>query len=115
MRCLPKGLILFCTVAAIACAAEPKPEQKVDQKELRDKVSKIALCRTTEAELLSQLGPAMRDGRLGEFRVRSWLLGKDPERILGVLLSAQGTVVDIAWDIPGVANWVPQSRCPPAQ
>jgi hypothetical protein len=56
----------------------------------------------------------MRDGRLGRYRVRSWLLGKDPERVLGVLLDAHGVVVDLDWDTPGDVAWIPRDTCGPS-
>jgi len=55
----------------------------------------------------------MRDGRIGRFRVMSWLVGKDPERVLAVLLDAHGVVIDIDWDTPGDVTWIPRDNCAP--
>jgi hypothetical protein len=79
---------------------------------LRQAVGRVELCRTTEGELRKSFGEPMRDGRLHEGRILSWLLGKDVvERIFAVYLNASGVVVDIAWDVPGLASWVPVDGC----
>jgi hypothetical protein len=53
----------------------------------------------------------MRDGRLGRLRVQSWKLGTGPERILAVVLDTRGTVVDLEWDTPVDATWLPHDQC----
>jgi hypothetical protein len=75
-------------------------------------VARIELCRTTAAELRQSFGEPMRDGRVRDGRVASWMLGRGhPERILAVLLDSHGVVVDIYWDVPGVGSWAPRDAC----
>jgi hypothetical protein len=78
---------------------------------LRTQVASIVLCKATERELVAMFGPSMRDGRIGTHRLRSWLLVKSPERILGVLIDSHGVAVDISWDLPGATTWVPHDHC----
>jgi|HubBroStandDraft_2_1064218.scaffolds.fasta_scaffold221474_3 hypothetical protein len=76
-------------------------------------VGRIELCKTTEADLRASFGPSMRDGRLGRYRVQSWVIGRDPERILAVVLDVRAVVVDLSWDTPGVLDWIPRDQCTP--
>jgi hypothetical protein len=96
----------------VGCTHSSSPAQpRMPLDDARNKVGTIELCKTTEQEVLASFGPAMRDGRQGTFRVRSWLIGKDPERILVVILDGHGRVVDLSWDTPGVVKWEPRDQC----
>ena len=72
----------------------------------------ITLCRTTEAELRRQLGEPTRDGLLRRDRVVSWIVEEDRVvKYLAVLLSSDGVVIDLYWDLPTEIPWVPANQC----
>jgi hypothetical protein len=83
-----------------------------DTAEARAIAAAVTLCRTTEAELRSRLGPPDRDGVLHGGRVVTWFVRRDsPERFLSVLLDSAGVVVDDYWDVPQEAPVVLENRC----
>jgi hypothetical protein len=101
-----------------ACAARTSPSispppLRTESRSIPERalVERIELCKTTETDLRASFGASMRDGRLGRHRVQSWVLGKDPELILAVLLDGRGVVVDLYWDAPGAVSWVPRDEC----
>lgn len=72
----------------------------------------VVPCETTFAALRERLGPPSRDGRRGSDRIVTWVTDWDPlVRYLGVMLDADGRVVDVYWDIPSEVAWVPVNRC----
>jgi hypothetical protein len=72
----------------------------------------VVPCDTTFAALRERLGEPSRDGRRGTDRIVTWVIDWDPlVRYLGVLLDADGRVVDVYWDIPSEVAWVPVDRC----
>lgn len=75
-------------------------------------VESVELCRTSLAELRERLGTPSRDGRLGTSTVVTWILDWDPlVRYLGVMANEEGTVVDVAWNLPTEVPWTPTDRC----
>ncbi len=78
----------------------------------RELIRRIELCRTREAELRQQFGEPRRDGRFQRSRILTWLPeGGKIERVFSVLLDRDGVVVDLFWDAPGVATWIPADLC----
>ncbi len=72
----------------------------------------VVPCETKFATLRERLGPPSRDGRRGTDRLVTWVIDWDPlVRYLGVLLDADGRVVDVYWDVPSEVAWVPVDRC----
>lgn len=97
--------------SATATAGAPL---RPDTAQARAIIGEITLCRTTEAELRSRLGPPQRDGLLHGERVVTWFVRQDsPERFLSVLLDSAGVVVDDYWDVPQEAPVTLESRCTP--
>jgi len=97
-----------------ACEA-PLPPRAPGLDDVRRNVDAIELCKTSERELLTAFGDSTRDARFGRLRMRSWLVSKDPERILAVALDNHSVAVDLLWDAPGGTTWIPHNHCvPPA-
>ena len=95
-----------------ACAhASAAPGAAPDATALRAHAADIRLCSTLEATLRAWFGEPSRNGRQSELRLLTWALGGHPERILVVALDSRGVAVDLAWDTPGVASWIPADRC----
>jgi hypothetical protein len=102
-----------------ACAAQVSQPRGVSQPppsdahtaSFRADAERIELCKTSEADLRATFGPPRRDGRVERFRVQSWLVGKDPEHFLEVLLDSRAVVVNLAWDTPGDLTWIPRDLC----
>lgn len=106
-----RALSLALTCCLIVACAGPSAPAAPTLEAARRAIGKIQLCRTEPAELEQRFGRPMRDGRLHHGRILSWVLGKDKaERILAVLI-LRGVVVDIYWDVPGAADWVPADQC----
>ncbi len=106
------SLIVVCGLTGCASnpvAGPPSPDRTPF-------VRSIELCRTTEPQLRTALGPPTRDGMLHDARVMSWILGQDDGviRYLAVLLDADGIVVDRIWNLPTEIPWTPVDRCHPA-
>src|SRR5262245_31031865 len=99
--------VAFVVVAACSGASPQRGELAPDALVAsRRQVQAITLCVTTEIALGKRFGPPMRDGRLHELRIQSWLLADgDVQRILAVALDVRGVVVDLLFDVPGVASW----------
>ena len=108
-------LALIGAVFVVGCAStrprvgEGRPPETLAG--VRDVVARVVLCETTTSELRAWFGSPMREGRFGTFGIESWLFAKDPERILAVLIDVRQRVVDLVWDAPGVAQWMPHDRC----
>lgn len=93
------------------CVSFPDTSEEAITSSLR-KDPVVVLCISTVANLEAQLGEPARDGRLGSSRVLTWILEWDPlVRYLGVLVDANGTVVDIYWNLPTEIPWTPVDRC----
>ncbi|HYW12381.1 MAG TPA: hypothetical protein VE871_10490 [Longimicrobium sp.] len=70
------------------------------------------LCRTTEAELRTQLGQPTRDGTFRRDRLLTWIISEEAVvSYLGVLVDSRGIVVDLVWDVPSEVPWSPQNQC----
>jgi hypothetical protein len=93
--------------SSVAGASDP------DLAKAREKVGKIELCKTTDAEVRAWFGEPVRDGRQGRLRIEDWGIAKDPERVLAIVLDDHGVVVDVSWDTPGASTWIPTNQCAP--
>jgi hypothetical protein len=103
------GLLIL---AMAACGARPTAVAPAVGPDVRAKVAQVVLCSTTEAELRGWFGAPIRDGRRGRLRIQDWLLGEHPERVLAVVLDDRGVIVDLDWDTPVGASWLPANLCP---
>jgi hypothetical protein len=93
------------------CASFPDTSEEAIVASLR-KDPIVVLCTSTIANLEAQLGQPTRDGQLGSSRVLTWIVEWEPlVRYLGVLVDANGTVVDIYWNLPSEIPWTPVNRC----
>lgn len=104
---------LTTSLAALAVAAcHAAPARAPRRADPRPVIDAIALCRTTGAALREALGPPTRDGRLGDARILSWIIGEDDViHYLAVRLDAADVVVDVYWDLPTEIPWQPTDRC----
>lgn len=96
----------------VGAACHPTSARAPRRADPRPAIDAIALCRTTGAALREALGPPTRDGRLGDARVVSWIIGEDDViHYLAVRLDAADVVVDVYWDLPTEIPWQPTDRC----
>jgi hypothetical protein len=95
----------------IACGAHAPAKPAADLAQTRAQVARIELCKTTGAEVRSMFGEPVRDGRQGRLRIQDWLVGEHPERVLAIVLDDHDVVVDLTFDTPGGATWIPVSQC----
>ena len=99
-------------VVAVACThASQGASWSPDLAHARAQVARIELCKTTAAEVRVMFGEPVRDGRQGRLRIQDWLVGEHPERVLAIVLDERDVVVDLAFDTPGGATWIPASQC----
>jgi hypothetical protein len=98
-------------VGAIACVAHAPAKPAPELAQTRAQVARIELCKTTAAEVRAMFGEPVRDGRQGRLRIQDWLVGEHPERVLAIVLDDHDVVVDLTFDTPGGATWIPASQC----
>jgi len=101
------ALVLGGAIACGARSAAPAP----DLAQTRAQVARIELCKTTGAEVRAWFGAPVRDGRQGRLRIEDWLVAEHPERVLAIVVDDHDVVVDLSFDTPGGASWIPASQC----
>jgi hypothetical protein len=104
--------IVSILLALSGCASTQEAEQAPAAAGAWQVAESVTLCRTTLAELRTQLGTPSRDGRLGKATVVTWILEWEPlTKYLGVMANDAGTVVDVVWNLPSEVTWTPTDRC----
>lgn len=107
---------LLAAVLLCACAraehADAAGESARRASRMRAVADSIVLCRTSDSTLRRELGAPSRTGRIHRERILSWVVPDQPlDTYLAVMLDASGTVVDVYWDVPTEAPWVPEDQC----
>ncbi len=97
-----------------ACASGGGPTSDRASAEAAPIARGIVLCRTTLAELRSQLGEPDRDGISHTARVVSWIIAWEPlVRYFAVFPDEREVVMDPCRDVPTGIPWTPKNQCRP--
>lgn len=113
-------------LAVAACASAPRgpapdllPPGDHTTADKRAAVARIELCRTTDRQLEAAFGAPTRDGRLGRYRLVTWMVDTLkfgdttlPRSLIALVEPATSVVVDLSWDAPVLdMTWIPRDQC----